>query len=212
VCWDSQRLFEILRNSATGMNSSSIQEFINKVDQLVYGCFVTSTDIILQGRRANFIPRKNLRNSHINDFSSNSNFCAQALSSWKSDITIPLFVDVSLLQTKSRKCLIERWKFSYQRRDDLKEGRLSAVKKRIVTFLRTFYSFIRLLPGYQVLKFVPQIPNLLFELSNVDDPPITEKQLNSDTWRTYEFPTISTSKGILSVILNYVDSIPLQVG
>ena len=138
------------------MNASTSEvtqnaEVVSKMEQLIFGCYVTSSDVILQGRRANFIPKRTDKSNHIYEYTSNSDFCAQTLNSWKHDLTTPLFFDISLLQGQSQKTLIERWNFSYHRKDDLKEGRISSAKKRIVTFLRTLYSFIRLLPGYQIL-------------------------------------------------------------
>ena len=187
-----------------------MNDFPSAVDKLIFGCFITSADIILQGRRANFLPKRNKTNQ-VFEYTSNSDFCAQSLNSWKRDITIPLFFDVSILQGQSQQILIERWKFNFQRRDELKDGRSGAIKKRIVTFLRTFYSFIRLLPGYQILNLVSYVPNLLFDITTQEIPHISKAQLESDSWDTYDFPIVSTGKGVLSVTVNYLSPVILEV-
>ena len=191
------------------MNSSS--EGLNRIDQVVFGCLSTSADVIIQGWRSHFLPSITIRSSHVKEYSSNSDFCNQTLQSWKSDLSVPLVIDISFLLSPAKKVLIERWKFSYQRKDDVKEGRLSSIKKRIVTFLRSLYCFIRLLPGYQVLKFLSRTPHLLFELNDQESPPITKQQLESDTWKFYEFPPVFVGKGHLIVQSCYLDSLALQV-
>ena len=191
------------------MNSSS--EGLNRIDQVVFGCLSTSADVLLQ-RRALFVPLKNTsRSNNVTEYASNSDFCNQTLQSWKTDLSVPLVIDISFLLSPAKKVLIERWKFSYQRRDDVKEGRLSSIKKRIVTFLRSLYCFIRLLPGYQVLKFLSRTPHLLFELNDQELPPITKQQFESDTWKFYEFPPVFVGKGHLIVQSCYLDSLALQV-
>ena len=189
---------------------------INKIDQIIFDCFLTSTDVVLKGRNAHILPIKKNNSSsssssnviHITEFISNSDFCAQALSFWRPDISVPLYIDLSLVLSKSRKMLIERWRFTYQRRNESKPVKTKMFQKRIITFTRTLYSFVRLLPGFQVLKLLPQAPNLLFEISDSEDPPITTQ---NEAWKVYDFPGMATPLGVLEVGVCYVETSVLQV-
>lgn len=189
------------------------------IDQIVFDSFSASIDIILKGRNAQIYPKRNDRSHHVNEFLSNSDFCVQVLSSsWRQDISIPMFIDISLILSKSKKVLIERWKFVYQRQNDYFQSdrskpviKTKLFQKRLITFLRTLYSFIRLLPGYQVLKLLPVVPNLVFEISDLENPPITPSQLASDIWKVYDFPSMPSSRGILEVGVCYVENSVLQV-
>lgn len=194
------------------LGSSRVTDVGSKIDQIIFDSYVTSTDIILKGRNGHVHPKRSEKSAHIESFTSNSDFCTQALSSWKQDVSVPLYIDLSLVLSKSKKILIERWKFCYQRVNDTsKPVKAKLFQKRIVTFLRTLYSFIRLLPGYQVLKLLPHAPNLVFEILDSEDPPIAPSQLASEVWKMYDFPSMGTPRGLLAVAVCYVETSVLQV-
>lgn len=181
-------------------------EITQKIDQLVFDCYVKSSDIILQGRRATVRPIQNPRDQ-ILSYDSNGNFCSQTIVQWRKKLTSPLFLDIFLINDDSHPVLMERWKFSYTRREDAKDGRFSSVNRRIVTFLRTLYCFVRLLPGFQVLRMKPHIPILNFAIYNPDVySPIN---FSNETY-TYEFPTLNTPRGFLTIGVTYINTSVLQ--
>ena len=93
-------------------------DVMNKIEQAVFDCFNLSSEIVLQGRNANLAPRFPLR---TNPHPSNNEFCAQVLSPWRDRITKPMCLDIYVI-CGDMLVLMERWNFSYQRRDDIKQG------------------------------------------------------------------------------------------
>jgi hypothetical protein len=55
------------------------------------------------------------------------------------------------------------------------------------------------------------VPNLLYEITPKDIPSISKFQLESKVWETYEFPVVSTGRGVLTVTVNYLSAMALEV-
>ena len=184
----------------------------HKIDSLVFDCFQKSSDIILQGRRCSLEPEivSSFQNRDApSSFRDNTDYCNQVLKDWRVNLNSPLVLDVSLLDPESKEFyLMERWKVIYKRKDDTKDGRLSAVSRRIITLMRTLYCFVRLLPGFQLLNMCPKIPFLTFRLYNPEQPSSRNFVCESSY---YDFPRIQTFRGTLYLGVRYMSAIILQV-
>lgn len=177
-----------------------------KVDQIVFDCYVKSADIILQGRNANIRPIQNPLYP-VEPNISIADFCSSAIAPWRKNLSHPLHFDIFAFDSHSHPVLIERWKFSFQKREDNKEIKVGSVNRRVVTFLRTLYSFVRLIPGFQILRLRKK-SDLSFAIYNPSEnaPP----DFAADTL-TYDFSPVNATKGILSVCLTYMSGSILQV-
>ena len=119
----------------------------SKIDQLIWDLFAKSSDIIIQGRRAVTTPILNPAASF--SYADNTEYCSTILKSWKKNVSLPVVLDLYLMDTSNNKNLLERWLFVYHRKEDSsKDNRLGLVTRKIVTLLRTLYCFVRLLPGF----------------------------------------------------------------
>ena len=180
-----------------------------KIDGLVFDSFQKSCEIILQGRQGF------LESDIPNTDSDILQTISYLLSNWRDDVTHPLNIDILISDPKSlsnnRNYLMERWQFVYKRKDDNKDGRLSSSSRRIVTLLRSLYCFVRLLPGFQLLSMTATTPCLTFRIYNPELP----NQYGSVKFGTessiYDFPKISTFRGVLHIGIQYMNSNILQV-
>ena len=187
--------------------ADSMATLTHKIDSLVFDCFQKSSDIILQGRRCTLEPERSP--SQPLSYKDNSDYCYQVLKDWKLNLSSPVVLDLSLLDPETKGFhLMERWKIIYKRKDDTKDGRLSAVSRRIVTLMRTLYCFVRLLPGFQLLNMCPTVPVLSFRLYNPEQP--SSRNFISES-SYYDFPRIQTFRGTLYLGVRYMAPNILQV-
>ena len=171
--------------------------------------FLRSTcESILKHRNGNLMP-VGCDNYSMAD---NLNYCQQCLMSWRKDILKPLALDLFIYDTATRSLvLMERWKISYQRSKEFgKEHRHPAViARRISTLIRTLHCFIRMLPGYCLIKTSKKIFNLSFQIydnrKQESQPSFMQPVLN------YKFPSVSVSKGSISMSVNYLPMNTLKV-
>ena len=189
--------------STTTENTATLSQ---KIDTLIFDSYTKSVDICLQGRRW-FL---DVTDENIGSCDE-AKYCAEVLSLWRENPTVPLQIDLRLVCPETQQMLlIERWQFVYRRKEDMKDGgRLSAVNRRIVTFLRSLYCFVRLLPGFQLLTLTSSTPMATFRIYNPDNerPPYGDFVCETSF---YEFPRIQTFRGTLFVRVRYVGANILQ--
>jgi hypothetical protein len=176
------------------------------IEALVFDFLVSSCDTVLQDRRGIINP---ITNSTAN-FADNADFCRQTLASWKRDLSRPLIVDLYIFDPRVNKhILMERWKFFYQRANDLKDSKqFNLINRRIITLLRTLYTFVRLLPGFNFLSVSPKLPTLSFQL--YEQKSTYPTNFISDS-ASHRFDQVSTSKGLLIVSVKYMTQPFLKV-
>lgn len=176
------------------------------IEGLVFDFLVSSCDTILQDRRGILNPITNTTAS----FADNADFCRQTLQSWKKDLSKPLIVDLYIFDPRIHKhILMERWKFFYQRANDLKDTKqFNVISRRIVTLLRTLHSYVRMLPGFNYLTVSPKLPTLSFQL--YEQKSVYPTGFVSDTV-SYRFDQVSTSKGLIIVSVKYMSPPFLKV-
>jgi hypothetical protein len=176
------------------------------IEALVFDFLVSSCDTVLQDRRGIINP---ITNSTAN-FADNADFCRQTLASWKRDLSRPLIVDLYIFDPRVNKhILMERWKFFYQRANDLKDTKqFNLINRRIITLLRTLYTFVRLLPGFSFLSVSPKLPTLSFQL--YEQKSTYPTNFISDS-ASHRFDQVSTSKGLLIVSVKYMTQPFLKV-
>ena len=129
----------------------------DKNDQFIPDCYAKSLDILLSGRKAQIYACRSL-SSRVDQSQSTklSDYCMKVISPWRSRPTLPLFVDIFLVcEPLKELVLIERWLFRFNK-EDTKDSRAIS-NRRIQTFIRSLYSFVRLLPGFQQLT-MPSMP------------------------------------------------------
>jgi hypothetical protein len=103
---------------------------------------------------------------------------------------------------------MERWKFVYNRNEDSRDGRFATIQKKVITFIRSLYCFVRLLPGFQLLKLSPKLVNINCTIYNPDKNGVQSSFLHETI--TYQFPQLLNSKGVLLVEVKYTNGINLQ--
>jgi hypothetical protein len=193
-----------------------------RIDNLILDSYLKSSDIIIQGRRAQNITPINSNslneyndkidpNTQVNPTYTISEYCSNNLKQWKIFLSTPIIIDIYIENSNDNNKLIlmERWKLVFKRLDDLREGRISSINRRIVTLLRTLYSFVRLLPGFQLLNVATSPNSLRLHMYN---PDIFGKSTGfSQDTSIYEFPRVVTPRGVLSFGVRYVKESQLLV-
>lgn len=193
-----------------------------RIDNLILDSYLKSSDIIIQGRRAQSISPINSNslnenndkidpNSQVRVNYTVSEYCSNNLKPWKRNLSAPLIIDIYIENSNDNNKLIlmERWKLVFKRLDDLREGRISSINRRIVTLLRTLYSFVRILPGFQLLHVATSSNSLRIHMYNPDS---FGKSTNfSQDTSIYEFPRVVTPRGVLSLGVRYIKESQLLV-
>ncbi len=178
------------------------------IDGLVYDFFVLAVDGILQERRAITNP---IPGSSVAGYSDNSDYNRQSLLPWRRDVNRLLILDVFVFNPKSNKqVLMERWKIQYSRNNDSKDARpFPIINRRILTLIRTLSCFIRLLPGFNLLNLSNIKPTLAYRIYEGR----SDENIQSFAYDClkYKFNPISTSKGIVSMGVTYVNPSSLKV-
>ena len=187
----------VFRDSFIDMSSPRVTSA--SIEALVFDFLVAATDEILQERRGICNPITHSSAS----FKDNSDYCKQSLLSWRRDITTPLILDLYIFDPRINKhILMERWKFLYQRANDLKDtSQLLLINHRVGTLLRSLHSFVRLLPGFNLINISQKLPTLSFQLYEQKNTYPTG--FVSDISR-YNFDPISTSKGLLYMSVKFM--------
>jgi hypothetical protein len=178
-----------------------------KIDSIIADCFQKSSDILIPSRNAYIIPK--VRDLSIERFTDTSDYCRQVLKPWAMNVSQPLMIDLYYIDPATqRHCLIEKWLFIYQRKESSQETRPNVAQMKIVTFLRTLYSMVRLLPGFQLLYTTRSLSAISFHVYNPEA--VQPIKFSSETG-VYDFPKINTGNGILSIGVRYIEATSLQV-
>jgi Autophagy-related protein 13 len=176
-----------------------------KIDGLLVDCYQKAIEIVIAhgARRCQLFPEESQQTI-------NADYFSRVVSTWKVHLTAPLIIDLSLYdETSKQSFLIERWQFVYKRRDDIKDGRFSAASKRIITFLRTLYCYVRLLPGFQLVGLTPLPSIVTFRVYSSEDSKSAREFVHESSF--YEFPRIQTFRGTLFVGVRSATAAILQV-
>eukprot|EP00903_Cladosiphon_okamuranus_P019934 g18320.t1 len=92
------------------------------------------------------------------------------MKAWENNLTMPLRIDIFWEEHKGdaapRLELLEKWEISYEAQDAIesKSAQLRHFFKRSIIFLRTLYSFVRLLPAYSIQKRIQTTDPSLVDL------------------------------------------------
>lgn len=209
---------------------SSPSSSSSKIDDAILDCYLQSTDILIHGRQAIILPKSR----RVAQFSDNADYCKQLIKGfWKLNPHQSLVIDLFVNDSVDEKYhIFEQWCFQYQRKDsnrsmtsNEKEMPLNLATAKIVTFLRTLYSFVRLLPGFQLLHQTSKLSTIAFDIYASDPSAgITGRTsfggiaasgestgFSGTETATYDFPRIGFSRGSLQVGVKYLDSYILQV-
>ena len=179
-----------------------------RCDSLILNTYHQAAEVILTGRNAEISPSLTSQGRAYLDLSL-KDYITQLISTWKKNIAAPLVIDLYLYDNdKNESLLMERWKFVYNRNDDSRDGRFTTVQKKVITFIRSLYCFVRLLPGFQLLKLSPNIVNINCTFYNPDKNGVPTSFIHETI--TYQFPQLLTPRGILLVELKYINGSNLQ--
>jgi hypothetical protein len=175
-------------------------------DNLVFEFFNSAIDVVVQNRHCIMKPITSSYNYKDND-----DFCKQAVQQWRRDITKPMILDIYIFDPRINKhILMERWKYLYQRQDDISDNaQISVLNRRMVVLGRAIYSFVRLLPGFNLLHLSAKPPTVSFQ--------IYEKKHDYPTnfiyeYTSYEFNPVSTTRGKLGASVRFLAPHVIQVG
>ena len=179
-----------------------------RCDGLMLNTYHQATEVILTGRNAELSPSLTSQGKAYLDMSL-KDYITQLISTWKKNITAPLVIDLYLYDNDANESLLmERWKFVYNRNEDSRDGRFATIQKKVITFIRSLYCFVRLLPGFQLLKLSPKLVNINCTVYNPDKNGVQSSFLHETI--TYQFPQLLNSKGVLLVEVKYTNGINLQ--
>ena len=184
------------------MNPSSTEQL--SLDSLVYDFIQLSCETILRDRTSNISPV----GYQFNSITESLKYCHQSISSWRKDIHKPLGLDIFIFDTTSQSSiLMERWKIAYQKvkQTPMDYNRhLSFISRRISTLIRTLHCFVRMLPGYNLIKTSRKVLYLSFHIYPHNE---TQRQDNLASFShppsLYKFTPVSTPQGLLSMSVNY---------
>lgn len=186
---------------------NSQQSLSQKIDSIILDLYHKSFEILIKSRNGYCVPKTK---DKIISFADSNDYCRQILQNWKVNITQPLYIDIYYVDSSGQKLyLLERWNFQYLRKDDHKEARVDITNLKAVTFLRTLYSFMRLLPACQLSYSTKTLSAFAFQV--YDNPDVNESSSFNVDSLAYDFPILNTSKGILNVSVRYVEGYILQV-
>jgi hypothetical protein len=139
----------------------------SKADAVIIDCYVQCLEILFKGRKAEVLPCRALRSrADQGHFPRPADYYSEVLGPWKLKPTLPLVVDISFVyEATNQLVLTERWVFVYS-----KEDGKALPNRKVQTFVRSLFSFVRLLPAYQLLSYRPinQPPCLYFDIYNTD--------------------------------------------
>ena len=179
-----------------------------RCDNLILNTYHQAAEVILTGRNAEISPSLTSQVRAYLDLSL-KDYITQLISTWKKNIAAPLVIDLYLCDNDTNEAiLMERWKFIYNRNDDSRDGRFTTVQKKVITFIRSLYCFVRLLPGFQLLKLSSNIVNINCTFYNPDKNGVPTSFIHETI--TYQFPQLLTPRGILLVELKYINGSNLQ--
>ena len=185
--------------------------FKQKTKQIIYDGIQKSFEIVVSCHDKNCFPRIE-QNSTIRQESINIDYIRARTKELKHNLHLSFALDLYLDVDNNRgvkSVLLERWNIHYDlKRKDMKEGGISSVNKHVGILVRTIYSFVRLLPAFQLSTQSTQCP-LSFRIYDAETEG-RDKFLAETV--SYNFPDIPTQFGHLSIRMRYMDSARIKVG
>ncbi len=178
---------------------------LSPLDNLVYDCMLGATESILRERKASLRP---ITSQTITEF---MDYIRYVLNNWKMNMATALTLDIYIHVPKTNEhVLLERWSFAYLITSDLKgDARpFAVINRRVQTLLRSLYCFVRMLPGFNMLHSCSVKPILSFQLYAEQQK--LPSQFKFEVSR-YQFAKISTSRGLISIGVTFLNSTPVKV-
>lgn len=166
--------------------------------------FSSAAEVILLERKAKM---QNITSSP-HKYRDYIDYMKQSLGFHRKDLSRPLVIDLYMYHPgKSTHILVEKWILSYQPNNDPRDSRSFAfLSRRVLTLVRSIHCFVRLLPGFNMLAVSEQQPIISFQLHTQKDAPAAFVKEPS----RYSFPSVSTSRGLLSVSVMFVHSAVIE--
>lgn len=185
-----------------------MSEYIS-IESLLQDLLLSVCDGVLKERRAIIKP---IHHPQCNSHEENLDYCTKIINTWRKDPSRPFIVDILFHDCQSNSLLLlERWKISYQKNAESNDANKNVhfVKRRISTLVRTLHCYIRLLPGYFLLKQAVALPTLYFQIYD------SYKYENSYGFRhaneKFRFKPVSTSKGLIGMSVSYINTPSVEV-
>jgi hypothetical protein len=142
-------------------------------------------------------------------------YVRSVLNKWRTDdsqLNTPLTLDIYIHLPKTGEyVLLERWSMAYGVSPELKGDNkpFDFINRRVQTLVRSLYCFVRMLPGFNMLhQCAPIKPMLSVHLFAELRP--SQPSFKQDVSR-YQFAKISTSKGLISMGVTFLNSVPVKV-
>lgn len=173
------------------------------IDSMVFESFMKGAETVILERKAILQPMTTSSSSDC------AEYIRQTVNSWKRQLSRPMNIDLYIFNNATNgHVLMERWNFTYTNSPDSSElGSTATINQRIQTLLRGLYSFLRLLPGFNLLRCSPVKPLITVQIY---DPKISPEAFRYES-SNYNFPTISTSKGQLSLSVAFTNPAIVKV-
>lgn len=134
-------------------------------------------------------------------------YIRQTVQSWRRQLSRPMNIDLYIFNTTANAhILLERWHFAYSQSNETNLDSNNVVQ-RMQLLVRSLQSFIRLLPGFNLLH-VSQVKPLV--TVQIYDPKITPENFKYDSSR-YNFPAVVTAKGSVSVSVTFTNPSVVKV-
>lgn len=168
------------------------------IDGMVFDFFMRGAETVVHDRKANVQPMST---------GSSSGDCTEyirhTVHSWKRQLSRPMNIDLYVFNNSANShILMERWNFTYTYSPESSEiSSNTIINQRIQVLLRSLYSFIRLLPGFNLLQCSQIKPLITIQIY---DPKISPEAFRYES-SNYSFPSISTSKGSLSMSVSFTN-------
>jgi hypothetical protein len=176
------------------------------VESLVYEFLTLACDAILRDRKGIINPLT----LQMNTADQNIDYCKLLISAWRKDVYKPFALDISMTDVLTGSdILLESWKITYTKNKDLKDPRPYAfINRRISTLVRTLNCFIRLLPSYTLINSSGKTLDMSVQIYDYKQ----ERNLDFEhTCSEYRFPAVSTTKGLISMSVTYLNNASLKV-
>ena len=135
------------------------------------------------------------------------------MKSWKTDMYDQLIVDMTCSrEDEGQRRVVERWTIQYipeQSKNYITT--YNSLEKRLSVLTRTVYSVARLLPVYNFRRFVPRNMSSCVYCASNSAPGDQFLPIPAEMRKFYSFPRIPLAWGSISVAVEYLTSVGLQV-
>jgi hypothetical protein len=175
-----------------------------------------SFEFIALSRKAKVQPVASSTGGGSSFISDNEDYIHQSLNVWKRRVSSSIIMDLYIYYPKTNKhILLERWNISHQTQSssskkESERTNIKAIDRRIQTLLRSLQCFVRLLPGFYLIQLSNKLPLLSYHIYSPDMNNSPASTFPADS-KKYKFPDIVTSKGVLEVSLDFLNSTTVKV-